>query len=145
LGSLTFVSRSLVGEDIFKLGKFICPINEGNHHWTMAVVFLGGKSIQFYDSCGGSGDHYVRDLFQYLQDEHLDKKGTPLPDIDKWTIVGATPQYTPRQRNGEDCGVFVCMLADFLAQDFPLCFGQGDMPRCRERIAMAILQGRDVL
>jgi sentrin-specific protease 1 len=108
----------------------------------MAVVFVVEKRIQFYDSYGG---HYVRDLFRYLQDEHLDKKGTPLPDIDSWTIVGTTPRDTPQQRNVDDCGVFVCTLADFIVQDYPLCFGQDDMPRCRQRIAMAILQGYDVL
>jgi sentrin-specific protease 1 len=143
--TLCFSRSFYLGKDIFKLNKIIFPINQGNQHWTMAVAFMDEKRIQFYDSFGGNGDRYVRDLFQYLQDEHLDKRGTLLPDLDSWTLVGATTRDTPRQRNGYDCGVFVCMFADFLAMGYPLCFGQDDLPRCRQRIALAILNGRDVL
>jgi len=49
-------------------------------HWVCAVIFMQPKRIQFYDSMGSGGENYLLDLFRYLQDEHQDKKGCPLPD-----------------------------------------------------------------
>ena len=102
------------------------------------------KRIQFYDSMSGSGMHYLTDLLQYLKDEHQDKKKCPLPDADDWTLVPCT-RDTPRQLNGSDCGVFTCMFADFLSKDCPLVFGQDHITLCRERIALAILQGQAIM
>jgi hypothetical protein len=57
------------------------------------------KRIQFYDSLGAEGMDYLRHLFRYLGDEHLDKKKTPLPDRDDWTLVPCDPDTTPQQMN----------------------------------------------
>jgi len=102
------------------------------------------KRIQFYDSMGGSGMNYLEDLLRYLQDEHQDKKKCPLPDLDQWELVTCTPD-TPRQRNCYDCGVFTCMFCDFLSKDCPLVFGQDHVTQCRQRIALAILNGQAIL
>lgn len=51
-----------------------------------------------YDSFGSPGDDYLQHLFQYLKDEHLDKKKTPLPDPEEWTLVQCE-RDTPRQAN----------------------------------------------
>jgi Ulp1 protease family, C-terminal catalytic domain len=137
-------SLCLVGKDLFKLEKIFFPINEGQLHWTSACIFMKEKRIQFYDSFGGSGESYLEDLFQYLQDEHIDKKGYPLPDADKWKLVPCT-RDTPHQKNGFDCGVFTCMFIDFLAKDCPLVFGQDHITQCRNRIALSILQGKAIM
>lgn len=137
------------GKDIFNLNKIVFPINQGNSHWTLAVAFMEEQRIQFYDSMGGNGMHYLRDLLRYLQDEHHAKKkgsGTPpLPTADTWTLVPCT-RDTPRQLNGYDCGVFACMFADFIAKDCPLvALDQGHISQCRERIALAVLQGHAMM
>lgn len=92
-------SKNVPGKDIFKLDKIIFPINQNNMHWTSAVVFMKQKRIQFYDSMGGDGMLYLKDIFQYLKDEHREKKGSDLPDADQWTLVPCT-RDTPRQLNG---------------------------------------------
>jgi len=132
------------GKDIFALDKIFFPINQGNQHWVCAVIFMQAKRIQFYDSMGGRGESYLQDLFRYLQDEHLDKKKCPLPDLDEWKLVTCTPD-TPRQKNCFDCGVFTCMFCDFLSKDCDLVFGQEHVTQCRQRIALAILNGRAIL
>ena len=109
-------------------------------HWTVAVIHMTEKRIQFYDSMSGSGDRYLEGLMQYLQDEHMAKKGCPLPDADEWELVESTPD-TPQQRNGYDCGVFTCMFCDFLSTDCPLTFSQEHITQCRERIALSIMKG----
>jgi Ulp1 family protease len=159
------------GKDIFNLNKIFFPINQGNQHWTLAVAFMPQRRIQYYDSLGGSGSHYLRDLLRYLDDEHKDKKKCPLVVTDgndgdvnennnnttvvgDWTLVPCTAD-TPRQYNGYDCGVFACVFADFLSNcddimedddddgTSPLSgLGQEHISHCRERIALAILTGQ---
>lgn len=133
------------GKDIFNLDKIIFPINQGNSHWTSAVAFMQERRVQYYDSMGGSGIQYLRDIFQYIQDEHRDKKKCPLPNVDDWKLVPCT-RDTPRQHNGYDCGVFTCMFADFISKDCPLdVLGQDHITQCRERIALSILEGQAIL
>jgi Ulp1 family protease len=56
------------------LDKIFFIINQGQMHWTCAVIYMKEYRIQLYDSMHGSGQHYLHDLFQYIQDEHIDKK-----------------------------------------------------------------------
>jgi hypothetical protein len=92
-------SKKVPGKDIFKLDKVIFPINVQRMHWICAVAFITEKRIQIYDSMGAGGSYYLDSIFRYLQDEHKDKKGSPLPDIDDWQLVPTTSD-APRQRNG---------------------------------------------
>lgn len=166
---------SVAGKDIFKLDKIIFPINQSSMHWVCAVIYMQEKRIQFYDSMGDDGMNYLESLFQYVKDEHQDKKGSPLSDQDQWKLVRCT-RDTPRQLNGTsfisdgcfrllllfltfltfnlsfcfawsgfDCGVFTCMFADFLSKDCPLVFGQSHVTQCRERIALSILNGQAIM
>lgn len=104
----------------------------------MAVAFVKERRLQFYDSMGGSGRHYLIDLERYFNDEHKDKKKTE--DTRKWTLVPCTGD-TPRQKNVVDCGVFICTFAEFLSRDRPLTFSQDDIYLCRNRIAHSLLTG----
>lgn len=160
-------SKKVPGKDIFKLNKIIFPINQGTAHWICVVAFMREKRIQVFDSLGGKGHMYLEAIFRYLQDEHMDKKKSPLPDADDWELIPTRPE-TPRQLNGElsgyvsailnfalashtvscsilpagfDCGVFTCMFADFLSNDCPLVFSQKHITQCRERIALSIMNG----
>jgi sentrin-specific protease 1 len=162
-----------VGKSIFNLDKIFFPINLNNEHWVCAVAFMHKKRIQFYDSQGGDGIHYLEILFRYIKDEYLDKNGVPLPDQDDWELVPCAPD-TPHQRNGMyndatflfvpsrtptyfnvrlspplapgyDCGVFTCMFADFLAKDCPLVFNQSHITQCREHIAVSIMNGQAIM
>jgi len=130
------------GGDIFSIDKLFFPINVCGDHWTLAVIHMTEKRIQFYDSMSGDGDgdRYLEGLMQYLKNEHEDKKGCPLPDEDEWELVECTAD-TPQQRNGFDCGVFTCMFCDFLSTDCPLTFSQEHITQCRERIALSIMKG----
>lgn len=115
-------------------------VNVSGMHWTVAVIHMTEKRIQFYDSMSGSGDRYLEGLMRYLKDEHLAKKGCPLPDEEEWELFESTPD-TPQQRNGYDCGVFTCMFCDFLSTGCPLTFSQEHVNQCRERIALSIMKG----
>jgi len=74
-------------------------------HWVTAVALMQEKRIQFYDSMGDDGQEYLDAIMQYIKDEHLDKKGVPLPDADQWKLVTCT-RDTPRQLNGKPFELF---------------------------------------
>ena len=132
-------SKRVHGKDIFDLDKIFFPINQDQMHWLCVVVFMVEKRIQVYDSIGpDGGQHYLDSIFQYLKDEHLDKKKCPLPDLDQWELVTCTTN-TPDQRNGFDCGVFLCMYIDLLLLNLPLVFSQEHITKYRNRIALSIL------
>lgn len=132
-------SLACLGKDVFALDKVFFPVNQGNAHWTLAVAFVQERRLQFYDSMGGGGRQYLQDLERYFKDEFKDKKKTE--DTRKWTLVPCT-EDTPRQRNVVDCGVFICIFAEFLSRDRPLTFSQDDIYICRNRIAHSLLTGK---
>ena len=92
-------SKKVPGKDIFNLDKILFPINMGNMHWICAGIFMKEKRIEIFDSMGSKGNTYLEALFNYVQDEHMDKKKSPLPDADSWQLV-PTQRDTPRQTNG---------------------------------------------
>merc|ERR1712228_1002701 len=47
----------------------------------------------------------------------------------------------PLQRNGVDCGVFVCQYAERIARRASMSFGQADMPATRCKMMEEIFQG----
>ena len=51
--------------------------------------------------------------------------------------------YVPQQLNGFDCGMYLCMNADFVADDIPLVgiFSQKHLPLLRLKIGTDILRG----
>jgi Ulp1 family protease len=89
----------ITGKDIFKLNKVFFPINQGGLHWACAVAFMQEKKVQYYDSMGGNGMYFLENIFHYIQDEHMDKKGLPLMELDCWNLIPCTSD-TPRQMNG---------------------------------------------
>lgn len=88
------------GVDLFAHNKVFIPINQGFDHWNLVVIDMQAKKIQLYDSMNKDKPEVLQYLLQYLKDEHMDKKGVPLPDPDDWELVGIQRNQTPRQGNG---------------------------------------------
>ncbi|KAL4105928.1 hypothetical protein PRIC1_003983 [Phytophthora ramorum] len=125
--------------DLFALDKIFIPVNVGNMHWCMAVIFMTEKRIQYYDSMHGSGAACLKVLLRYLHDESEHKKKQKF-DAEGWELVTTTTD-TPTQNNGSDCGVFSCMFADYLSQNRPLSFTQKDIPFHRHRMVLHVSRG----
>lgn len=114
------------------------PIHLGNH-WCLVCVNFIEKSVTYYDSLGGTNPKCLNIIFDYLKQEHLNKKKEEL-DVSGWRLVEAT--NCPKQGNGYDCGVFTCINAEYLARGAKLDFTQDDMPKLRKRICYEILNNR---
>eukprot|EP00741_Cyanophora_paradoxa_P025086 tig00000342_g24214.t1 len=135
--------------DIFSMDRVICPINVNNTHWTLAVINIKEKQFEYYDGYYGDGADAFRNLRRWLQDEHKDKKNADL-DLSQWRNVSPSSSRVPSQTDGNSCGVFACMFADYastgdeglMVGGGPDAFSQGDMQYFRRRIALEIIQAQ---
>lgn len=91
---------TFIGKDIFALDKIFFPINVGEAHWVLVVVYMQERRIQFYDSLGSDGMYYLKHILHYLKNEHKNKKKAPLPNMDEWELVPCDSAETPQQLNG---------------------------------------------
>ena len=57
-------------------------------------------------------------------------------------LLAPSPAPHPPAHSPSDCGVFVCMCADFTSQGLPLQYTQDDMENARLRIGLSILRGQ---
>ena len=133
------VKRWTKNVDVFAKDLLICPIHwlrADGDHWTLAVVNLLENRFEYFDSLRGGDGGVLANLRRYMKDVHLEKRK------DSWDDTGWTDHIwdagTPRQRNGFDCGVFMCKTADYYAQDAHLDFSPADMGYFRRRLALEI-------
>jgi sentrin-specific protease 1 len=68
-------SRFVPGKNIFNLKYIFVPINIDNMHWTLAVIDMEEKRIQYYDSYGSTDRAKLNGLLKYLIDEYKAKNG----------------------------------------------------------------------
>ena len=140
-GNVRRWGRKVAGRNIFELDKLFFPVNYEQSHWFLIVVYMEKKIIQVYDSFQGQHKKYLNYIFKYLKDEHFALKGTSLPNEEKWQLI-PTSENTPFQRNGYDCGVYLCTFTNLISMDLPLIVREGQSDLCRRKIALAILTKR---
>ena len=99
------------------------------------ICFAG---VYYYDSMGGNNNNCLRALLKYLEDEHLDKKKSPLdPPASQWDAQ--LVKDIPQQMNGSDCGMFTCKFAEYVTRRADINFTQEHMPYFRRRMIYEIL------
>jgi hypothetical protein len=134
-----WTQRNVPHNDLFKCDAVFFPWNVNHTHWILIVAFLKERTLQVFCSLGNRHKAITRIVWRYLKDEYKDKHlGKELPDQESWTFHYRTAN-SPQQRNGFDCGVFVCMTADFLSNGWPLIYTQAHVEHCRLRIAHGCL------
>jgi sentrin-specific protease 1 len=85
---------------------------------------------------------YLNGLMQWIKDEGTHKKNGMVVDESEWQLSDNEPNV-PQQTNGNDCGVFATLCADFISDDLPLRYSQVHMEQFRVKIAAAILRGEN--
>lgn len=133
------VSRWTKSLDIFTLDKIIIPIHRG-FHWTLFVVNIKQKQLEYYDSFGGKNEECFTRIKRYLVDKHQELHQKPL-DLSDWREI--IPNDIPKQTNGYDCGVFTCQFADYCAQDKKFDFKQSDMPNIRKKMILNLIEHKE--
>jgi len=108
--------RIRVCNNMFQLRNIIIAINISNSHWTIACINFPNQRIEFLDSMGNPGTIFINNLLRYLDDEHKNKLGHPLPNIRNWSLIPGNANI-PQQPNSYDCGVFSCIYAEALSRN----------------------------
>ncbi|CDR95268.1 ulp1 protease family, C-terminal catalytic domain containing protein, putative [Babesia bigemina] len=131
--------------DVFAIDLLLIPIHVHNSHWCLGVVDMRPRSrrIMVFDSLSGHHRLFFRNMSRWLQDEHLNKKKVPIEDIDEWkhNHIYAAEGGAPRQNNGHDCGVFLCLYAECISVGKPFDFSQNDIRDRRVMMIQQILRG----
>ncbi|XP_056282997.1 sentrin-specific protease 2 isoform X1 [Pseudoliparis swirei] len=136
-GGYPAVKRWTKAVDLFLYDLVLVPLHLGVH-WAMAVIDFKSRTVMSYDSMGQRHDDVCSLLLLYLKEEHRSKRGREL-DSPKWTVGSLRATEIPQQRNGSDCGIFVCKYADYIAKGRPLTFKQCHMPLFRKLMIWEIL------
>jgi len=130
------VSRWTKKIDIFSKKKLFIPVHvEEENHWCLVCVNFTERSIKYFDSLGGRNFKCLKLILKYLMLEYDDKKGKDF-QASGWILMNV--KNCPQQMNLWDCGVFVCMFAEYLSRDAPLNFSQKNMERFRRQIEFEI-------
>ncbi|XP_004348373.1 sentrin/SUMO-specific protease 15 [Capsaspora owczarzaki ATCC 30864] len=124
--------------DLFSKDFIVVPVHL-DVHWCLAVFDMKRQVLDYYDSMGGINSSGTAALVAYLHQESLDKRQQALP-ADVW--VSTHQENIPEQRNGYDCGVFMCQFAERVTRSAALDFSQSDMQSFRRRMAFELLEMR---
>ncbi|XP_073236946.1 sentrin-specific protease-like [Porites lutea] len=123
--------------NIFEYDKIFIPVHLPGH-WVLGVVDFGSKVISYWDSMKSSANcAFYENLRSFLKEESVKRGRTFLEE--QW--LDQYPQDIPKQDNAYDCGMFVCMFAEFLSRGDLPTFKQDDMPSMRRKVHDQILQG----
>jgi Ulp1 protease family, C-terminal catalytic domain len=93
---------------------------------------------QMDDEVISTGDNVLEKMMHYLNCEH-ESYGVPF-DRTIWTTINTLGEC-PQQENGNDCGVFMLVMCDYLALKLTADFDTSHMDAFREIIGMSILTG----
>ena len=135
--------RKFWGEtvDIFSFNTWFIPVNLGNSHWTLVVVFMDRKRIHYLDSLMKEGHGVMMDIFQYLCDEYRTRHGKELPNKEAWKFISVS--RIPQQGNTYDCGMYTLMFTNTISVGLHPTFTPKDIIIARKRIGLRILQQKN--
>ena len=105
--------------NIFELSQIFVPINILNAHWTLIFIDMLNQEIQYYDPMAGNDEDYnifLQAILQWLVDEAKDT--STAFDTSKWRLMEM--KNGPKQRNNNDCGMYLTMTAHCLTEKIPL-------------------------
>jgi len=119
------------GTKFLDVDSMFVPICKASH-WTIGVVRPVAKTIEYFDSMGGSPRQ-----FENLMRNWLEVQLGKAYIADEWKMVGTE---CARQTNGYDCGVFLCSNALCVALGLDtFCYAESDMTLQRRNIAAVLL------
>ena len=127
--------------DLFFFDLIFVPIHYDhprNEHWALAVINLMKKpGVYYYDSLGRENPKFLKDLLNYLELEHMDKKKKTF-DTSDFKLENV--KDIPNQSNGCDCGMFVLKYAEYLSRNASITFTQKDISYFRQTMVFEIIK-----
>ena len=114
----------------------LVPIHK-NDHWTLVEADLKTSTIKYYDSIVGKryksrAPKLMRKFFEKMANKAGVSKQFKVKIIDQ----------APVQRNGVDCGVFVCQNAEKIARGVAVNTKQEEMMEARRQMMLELVVGK---
>jgi Ulp1 family protease len=127
-------TRWMPVENILELDYIFMPIKLEDAHFVLGFVNILSKRTYIFDSLGIERKKLSYCLCQLM-------KELTMGDNDGWSWVRNS--YGPKQTNGCDCGLYVCIISNFLS----IGLGTSDIVNTkaneyRERVAIDIYEGK---
>jgi sentrin-specific protease 1 len=113
------------------------PINQ-QFHWKLVIIDIQNRVVYYLDSYNNTGLNERQTIFEWFR-QYCDSKSINI-EINHWESKDI---LVPPQYNNFDCGVFVLMYAEFIADGClnPQTFNESDMTHFRKLIAINIFRG----
>ena len=127
--------------NVFEKDKVFIPINRNNNHWILIVIFIQQQKIIYYDSIAdiNKAKLYLYLTARWLIDEAKIKNHKI--EINDWKLINAGKNI-PQQNNGYDCGMYVLLYSDYIADNLPLSYGEEEVRESRNKIAQFIINNK---
>jgi sentrin-specific protease 1 len=123
------IIRRAAGLDPLSYDYIVIPVHLPMH-WTVILVDVGKRSLYYSDSLRlGAGLRCLKTVESFLVSLR--------PGV-RWRLYDVN---SPRQQNGNDCGVFTCEVARRWVRGLPLDFSQEDIPGIRARMVRELKAG----
>jgi Ulp1 family protease len=126
-----WIMKATGQQSLFDYDHVIFPINHGNTHWSLGVLYIEEMDLVHYDSLGSS-------LSQIRKGQsHLTRL------LEKEMAIASTRELnvsvkrgkSPRQVDGSSCGVHTCYTAHRIAKGEKLDFTPNQVSDYRKKMA----------
>ncbi|AFN83009.1 Ulp1 protease [Encephalitozoon romaleae SJ-2008] len=132
---IPWVQRWTSGINIFENRLVYIPVYIPGH-WMLIVFDVKKKVLEHYDSMGNAYTEVVHRILRYIRDEWSRvHKSEPSLSVD-------IKRKIPLQRNGRDCGVFVCMFGRYRLCGNEVWLSSDRIPRFRKLMLHEIVSGK---
>ena len=122
--------------DLREKDLIFCPIHRQDH-WTLIGIEITTKTIHYFDSIMGSRKKSpAPGLFKKYMEAYYLERGEEV----KFKTRIRTD--APTQRNGVDCGAFLCQYAERMSRRGAMDFSQEHIPLTRKRMTEELLNGK---
>ena len=129
-------TRNWIHEDLTQKEIILVPIHRLSH-WSLVTVDMKELTISYYDSILGSRrTSNAPKIIKKHMETYCREKGKDI------TFSIDIKDNAPLQRNGVDCGVFVCQNAEKIARQVHVNTRQEDMKKARLTMMLEIFKGR---
>ena len=134
--SIASVDHWFFGVNIFRFRFHLIPIHFNGNHWMLICSDLNRSKVILFDSFHQMHPEILNKIRDFYQRHYLKQYEVPLPH--EWQFVYA--KSIPLQKNGYDCGVFVCKFAElFLRESNYYSFLSRDCDFFRKKITYSLL------
>ena len=130
----SWLKKATGQKSLFDHVHLIFPINHGNTHWSLGVLFIQKMELVHYDSLGSSLAKIQKGHSKLLTILEKEAKGSQLNEIGSLNLLVKRGK-SPRQADGSSCGVHTCYTAHRIAKREKLDFTTYQIADYRKKIA----------